>query len=264
MPRDANGNTQPIPGTLVSTGDTVLPSQHNPMVNDLYAMMTQSLSRDGQGGMRAPLDMSGFRIFNVGPATASTDAVNLSQFQTGTPIGTVVDFAGSTAPATWLLCFGQSISRTDYASLFAVIGTTFGSGNGSTTFNLPDARGRVFAGKDDMGGIDSQRLSTIAGSKTVGGSGGLQNHVLTIQEMAAHDHGGSVTGQGLHEHQYIFRAQTLAGLQSGAGAGWAFDAVNNTAGGGAHSHGISSQGGGVGHNNVQPTLIMNKIIKASY
>jgi hypothetical protein len=69
------------------------------------------------------------------------------------PTGTVAPFAGAAAPAGYLLAFGQAISRTDYPGLFAVISTTYGAGNGSTTFNLPDLRGFVVAGKDNMGGV---------------------------------------------------------------------------------------------------------------
>src|SRR5215475_1863724 len=64
----------------------------------------------------------------------------------------VESYAGPTAPAGSLLCYGQPISRTAYAGLFATLGTTYGAGDGSTTFNLPDLRGRVTAGKSDMGG----------------------------------------------------------------------------------------------------------------
>lgn len=73
MPRDSNGNTQPLGGTIVSTGDPILPSQHNPALVDLYEMMSQSLSRDGQGGMRANLNMNGYRIINVATSSASGD-----------------------------------------------------------------------------------------------------------------------------------------------------------------------------------------------
>jgi Phage-related tail fibre protein len=79
VPRDINGNTSPPSGTIVSTGETVLPSQHNPAMLDIYAMMTQSLSRDGQGGMRANLDMSGFRVSNLGAPTLPTDAALFGQ-----------------------------------------------------------------------------------------------------------------------------------------------------------------------------------------
>lgn len=267
MPRDVQGNTQPLPGTIVSTGDTILPSQHNPMVNDVYAMLTQSLSRDGQGGMRSPLDMSGFRIFNVGPATAPTDAVSLSQFQTGTPIGTVVDFAGSSAPATWLLCFGQAVSRTTYAPLFAVIGTTFGAGDGSTTFNLPDARGRVSAGKDDMGGTASSRLTTVSGvnGSVLGSAGGTQYVTLDITQMPSHDHGGTTALDGSHTHTYL--QQTLVGSNINTGGAIIASGGRSTevtGGTGVHQHVINAQGGSQGHPNVQPTLVFNKIIKVSF
>ena len=74
--------------------------------------------------------------------------------------GEIKPFAGATVPKGYLLCFGQAISRTAYAGLFAVLGTTYGAGDGSTTFNLPDLRGLVVAGKDDMGGSTANRLSS--------------------------------------------------------------------------------------------------------
>ena len=79
------------------------------------------------------------------------------------PTGVLNPYAGATAPAGWLLCFGQAISRTVYSTLFTAIGTTYGVGDGSTTFLLPDMRGRVAAGQDDMGGTSADRLTT-AGS----------------------------------------------------------------------------------------------------
>ena len=79
------------------------------------------------------------------------------------PTGTVVPFAGPSAPTGWLFCFGQTVSRTTYAALFAALGTTYGAGDGSTTFVLPDLRGRLPSGKDDMGGTAASRLTT-AGS----------------------------------------------------------------------------------------------------
>lgn len=87
------------------------------------------------------------------------------------PAGSVTAFAGSSAPSGWLLCAGQAVSRTTYAALFTVIGTTYGSGDGSTTFNLPDLRGRVVAGLDNMGGSDAGRLSW---ANTLGTTGGKE------------------------------------------------------------------------------------------
>lgn len=82
----------------------------------------------------------------------------------GTPPGAMMAYAGATAPAGWLLCYGQAVSRTTYSALFAVIGTAYGAGDGSSTFSLPDLRGRVPAGRDNMGGSAASRL-TAAGSE---------------------------------------------------------------------------------------------------
>ncbi len=79
------------------------------------------------------------------------------------PTGVLNPYAGATAPAGWLLCFGQAISRTVYSTLFTAIGTTYGVGDGSTTFLLPDMRGRVAAGKDNMGGTSADRLQLALG-----------------------------------------------------------------------------------------------------
>lgn len=89
-------------------------------------------------------------------------------------------WSGSTAPAGWLLCDGSAVSRTTYADLFAEIGTTYGAGDGSTTFNLPNTAGRVMAGKAAAG--------TFA---TLGAVGGEETHLLTSAEMPAHDHGST-------------------------------------------------------------------------
>ena len=108
------------------------------------------------------------------------------------PAGTVNTFAGSTAPAGWLLAYGQAVSRTTYADLYAIIGNTYGAGDGSTTFNIPDMRGRVVAGEDDMGGTAASRLtSAVSGvnGATLGATGGNQI-------MHAHDHTNSATFTG--------------------------------------------------------------------
>jgi microcystin-dependent protein len=92
------------------------------------------------------------------------------------PIGVVNPFAGATAPSGWLLCFGQTVSRTQYSGLFLTIGTTYGAGDGSTTFALPDLRGRTIAGEDDMGGTAANRL-------TSGGSGITGTTVTLTRKM---------------------------------------------------------------------------------
>lgn len=117
------------------------------------------------------------------------------------PAGAVIPYAGSAAPAGWLMCGGQEVSRTDFAALFAVVGTTYGSGNGTTTFNIPDLRGRVIAGEDDMGGTAANRLtaggSGITGA-TLGASGGAETVTLTSAQsgVSAHQHANTATFTG--------------------------------------------------------------------
>lgn len=284
MPRDSNGNTNPLPGTIVQTGDTILPSQHNPALVDLYAMMTQSLSRDGQGGMRANLAMNNFQVSGLGEATQPGNAVPLSQFQSGTPVGAVVDFAGVTAPDTWLLCFGQAIEVSAYPEFVAAcyvgnaLNATAGFGyrttsqtdpsaNRSTSGQfivLPDLRGRVGAGKDDMGGTAASRVTTDSGvdGKTIGSSGGFQVVKLDVVHLPSHNHGGD-TGVGTGSYLITNIVKNLVGTSSFSGGGQA-GFTNESVPFNTHTHTIPNQGGDAAHHNMQPTMIMNKIIKVSY
>jgi microcystin-dependent protein len=168
------------------------------------------------------------------------------------PIGVVNPFAGSTAPSGWLLCAGQDVSRSQYSGLFAVISTTYGAGDGSTTFAVPDLRGRVAAGKDDMGGTAASRLTStvLTASNTLGATGGTQTHTMTTAEMPSHTHPqtGTFTTNGSHTH---------AGVGGGAAEG------PNPANGSATGMGnTASTGGGGAHLNTQPTMVLNYIIKA--
>jgi len=122
-----------------------------------------------------------------------------------TPIGAGMEYWGTSAPALWIFAYGQAISRTTYAALFAVMGTTYGTGDGSTTFNVPDMRGRTAIGKDNMGGTPANRVtnavSGIAGTTlgAVGGDQHAQADSITINDPS-HQHailnGGAYVGSG--------------------------------------------------------------------
>lgn len=100
------------------------------------------------------------------------------------PVGSVLDFCGTTAPDGWVLAYGQAVSRTTYAALFAVLGTLYGAGDGSTTFNLPDCRGRALIGQDNMGGAAAGRVTSASGitATSIAATGGNQS-------TQAHNHG---------------------------------------------------------------------------
>jgi microcystin-dependent protein len=112
----------------------------------------------------------------------------------GVPTGTVLPFAGDTLPADYLMCDGSEVSRTQYAALYAAIGTIYGGGDGVTTFNLPDLRGRAPFGRDDMGGTAASRVTNTGTGNpnidgtTLGAAGGADRHQLTIPQMPEHTH----------------------------------------------------------------------------
>lgn len=179
------------------------------------------------------------------------------------PIAGGIDFWGTTTPnSAFAFPAGQAISRTTYSALFAIMGTTHGVGDGSTTFNLPDKTGRVSAMKETVAD-GSRRLNTtyFGDSTTLGTGGGSQSHTLTSAQMPVHSH--TLTDPG-HTHAAV----SGGGFNtSAAGNDWTQSlAANNatrvsTAVSATTGITMANAGSGDAHNNVQPTIICNYIIR---
>jgi microcystin-dependent protein len=179
------------------------------------------------------------------------------------PTGVIVSFGGSSAPSGYLACDGSAVSRTTFVALFGVVGTTYGAGDGSTTFNVPDLRGRVPAGFDSGNATGRLTANTPQGvsASSLGNAGGEQSHSLTTAELAVHNHG--ITDPG-HSHTIDNGNDNFASQNNGGGG----SSVNNGNFGAFHTtdkatSGISINNAGSGnvHNNMQPTLVVTYIIK---
>jgi microcystin-dependent protein len=193
------------------------------------------------------------------------------------PSGSLFMFAGAEPPEGYLLCDGSPISRVNYSSLFDAIGTTYGSGDGSTTFNLPDFRGRGPLGAGTGAGLTP---------RTLGGSGGAETVTLDTTMIPSHTHTGTTASDGSHSHSITdpghAHTQTTVNddfnNSGGANPSFAADSagsmtwsnINSNQTGisinsaGAHTHTFTSNptGGGNPHANMSPFLIINFIIKS--
>jgi microcystin-dependent protein len=178
------------------------------------------------------------------------------------PLAAGMDYWGSTAPnSSFVFPIGQAISRTTYATLFALMGTTYGNGDGSTTFNLPDKTGRVSAMRE----ATATRLTStyFGGDSTQLGSVGTssEKHTLAPSEIPAHSHPNTLNDPG-HLHTFQ-QGQTINGYSGGGGTALQFNLGANTS---ANTTGITinnanNTGGGNPHAIVQPTIVCNYIIR---
>jgi microcystin-dependent protein len=159
------------------------------------------------------------------------------------PVGVVLPYGSSSAPSGWLNCQGQELHRGDYPDLFAVIGTTYGVGNGTTTFNLPNLAGRVVVGQGSGAGLTSRAM---------GATGGVETHALNINEMPSHTHTSNAVGNTLG-------LMTANGQNTAVGVDASAVEPNLYAAPAALS--IDSAGSGAAHNNMQPFAVLNYIIR---
>lgn len=183
--------------------------------------------------------------------SGSTDVANKAYVDAGAAVsGQIIAYAGVSPPTGWLFCAGQAVSRTTFATLFGVIGTLYGVGDGSTTFNVPDLRGRAVFGVDNMGSLGAAgRLGSgatggITGTASLAASGGEQSHVLTSAQQASM----SVSGSASVVFDGTGSGSSASVASTGDGSGTTLP-VSGTA-----------SGGGGAHNNTPPALVLNFLI----
>lgn len=218
----------------------------------------------------------------VGGDLAVTGNITSGGSSISLPIGSIIEYGGTTAPASWLLCDGAAVSRTTYAALFAVIGTAYGAGDTTTTFNVPNRRDRFGVGvgptytRGSTGGAVTGTTSSN-GAHSHGGATAL--HTLTQAQMPSHQHAGATDFIGDHIHSLPGETVTNGpDLGGSVGGGQLSFTGSQTSGAGSHQHGFSTdfRGSSQGHahtistdgvhnhtvSTVPPYVASNYIIKA--
>lgn len=206
---DGNGNFTRSDG--VRTGSAVCQEQETAAtgldaelfdyeLNTIATALENTWTLTGETVPTANQDMNNKKFTNLAAGAASGESVHYGQLTALVPAGSMTMYGGTTAPSGWLMCDGSAVSRTTYSALFAIISTTFGVGDGSTTFNLPDFRQNFPIGKAASGT-----------GATLGETGGAIDHDHTVSDhthsVPAHYHSTSGTGttlatasDGAHTH----------------------------------------------------------------
>lgn len=166
--------------------------------------------------------------------TNISSLLNSINSKSSLPSGTVTSFAGNNAPKGWLLCNGETVSRETYKNLFEIIGTIYGNGDGTTTFTLPDMRGKVSVAAGTGAGLTNRVLGTV---------GGEENHLLTINEIPSHTH-------TYDKQNGVNPVPIPVPTPVSTPTDEIFSSVNSGA-----------TGGGAAHNVMQPYVVLNHIIK---
>jgi microcystin-dependent protein len=239
MPRNSQGLYTLPPSNPVAPNTLIEAAWANTTMEDIAAALTGSLPRDGSAPMNGPLTLAAGNPTNARHATSKAYVDKFMAYSTGMPLGAVFAFAPNAVPAGYLLCDGQAVSRTTYADLFAAIGTTFGSGDGVSTFNVPDMRDWFIRGRNPVTrAIGSTQAASLAShthtlsdpGHTHAATQAVHTHTVT---NAPHAHG--VTDPG-HSHTYQDNTYS-AGTNVVSGNGWSAVASNT----GAAVTGISIQ-----------------------
>ena len=248
-------------GQTFASGDQVTADKLMDIANDATFITTANETADGQtiqvdangGHLKVPSDGIGFNQLSSDATVDANRAVGTNHIRDGAvtaskldsaavsvlmPTATILPYAGSTAPTGYLVCAGQSLLTSTYADLHEVIGYDYG-GSGAS-FNLPDLRGRVIAGLDDMGGTAAGRLTN---QTNLGDTSGTQSVTLTAAQSGLPSHNHTIAMQQTNAN---FDSGTFNGLRTGSGK-----STGTTGGTDATQS----------HTNVQPTMTLNYIIK---
>lgn len=199
MPRNSQGLYTLPAGNPVVSGTIIESTWANSTMDDIAAALTDSLPRDGTAPMTGPLILSANAPTNDREAISKGYVDRFILYATGMPIGAMLPYAGDGLPGGWVLCDGRAISRVDFADLFAVIGTIYGSGDGTTTFNVPDMRDSFLKGRNGVPVGTKQNPNPGAHTHVVSDPG--HNHTIAHSHnltTAAHDHTAS---QAEHGHR---------------------------------------------------------------
>lgn len=217
-------------------------------------------SGGGPGSAEVPVSAYGATLIAAADAPAARAILDVP------PVGSLMMYAGSSAPVGWLICDGAPVSRTGtYAALFAAIGTTFGAGDGSTTFNLPNFKGRSPIGVGIGGGGGTSGTGAITGGDALtnrarGAWTGAETHTQTEAEMPSHNHSASSTDSG-HSHS-IGNPTASPSIGYGIVQAAANSAYGSTYTGYANiTTTIGYKGGGSAMDIMNPVLAVNFIIK---
>lgn len=217
---------------------SVLTTQALTTASEFYIQRSGIEGKTTLGAIQSALNIGLDQVSEVGTSVIMSTAERsklqgIENNADSIPLGTLFPYAGSSAPnSDYLICDGQAVSRTTYASLFAIVGTTYGVGDGSTTFNLPDLRGRTILG-------EGTGTATDATAKALGAKAGTETHTLTVDEMPSHTHGLTQVKDvydGIND-EYRITNYTSTNISTG------------------------STGSDDPHNNMQPYIVLNYIIK---
>ncbi len=270
-----SGNQSILVKTASGTGTTIANGFTQIVYCDGTNVGVATIPYNGTNG-----NASVFGSMTVGGDLAVTGAIT-SGGGLVMPTGSILEYGGSTAPTGWLLCNGAAVSRTTYAALFAIIGTTYGAGDTTTTFNVPDRRDRVGVGagstyaRGATGGAVTATTSTNGAHNHTGNTGGT---ALTTAQMPPHTHTGTTSVNGNHQHgQVPLRDNDVDRGTVGGSSLFSIDnlgvtdfqgnhqhtfTTDSTGGGAVHEHPISTDGN---HDHtvstLQPYLASTFIIK---